>query len=82
MFDHHAEVQGPWAGGWMVAAIAGLFAAVCARAIGEVGISPSVLVGAVTFLVFGVLLGSGGVELTAAAHDRHDGHGHHDHGHH
>ena len=82
MSDHHAEVQGPWAGGWLVAALAGLFAAICARAIGEVGISPSVLVGGLTFLVFGVLMGSGGVELTAPAHGEDHGHGHDDHGHH
>jgi len=81
--DHaHAEVAGPWAGGWAVAALAGLFAAFAVRLIGEVGMSPAVLVGLVSFGVFGVLLGSGGVELMAAGEDDH-GHAHdHAHGHH
>lgn len=79
--DHshdQAPVDGPWAGGWLVAAVAGLIAATLARLLGDVGISPAVLVGAVTFGVFGVLLGNGGVELVAG-----DDHGHddHDHGH-
>lgn len=75
---HHGAVDGPWAGGWLVAAVAGLFAALVARGIGEVGISPAVLMGGVTFLVFGVLLGSGGVELTLdASHGDDHGHGHH-----
>ena len=78
--DHSHDqtpVDGPWAGGWLVAAVAGLIAAVLARLLGEVGISPAVLVGAVTFGVFGVLLGNGGVELGAV-----EDHGDHDHGHH
>jgi hypothetical protein len=80
--DHshdHAAVDGPWAGGWLVAAVAGLIAAVLARVLGEVGISPAVVVGAVVFGVFGVLLGNGGVELMAVEdHGDHDhGHGHH-----
>ncbi len=62
--DHTADV-GPWAGGWMVAAIAGLIAATLARLVGEVGISAAFLLGVLVFGVFGVLLGSGGVELTA-----------------
>lgn len=75
---HHEPVDGPWAGGWLVAAVAGLFAALVARGIGDVGMSPAVLVGGVTFLIFGVLLGSGGVELTAAAgHGDSHAHGHH-----
>ncbi len=76
--DHshdQAPVDGPWAGGWLVAAVAGLIAATLARALGEVGISPAVLVGAMVFGVFGVLLGSGGVELGAVA-DHGDGHDH------
>lgn len=80
MSDHHdhAAVDGPWAGGWLVAAGAGLLAAVIARALGDVGMSPAFVVGLVTFGVFGVLLGSGGVER--AEFDAHgDGHGH---GHH
>ena len=79
--DHshdQAAVNGPWAGGWLVAAVAGLIAAILARALGDVGMSAAVLVGAMVFGVFGVLLGSGGVELTAvdAGHD-HDHGGHH-----
>ena len=79
--DHshdQAPVDGPWAGGWLVAAVAGLIAASIARGVGEVGISPAILVGTMVFGVFGVLLGSGGVELTAvdAGHD-HDPAGHH-----
>jgi len=81
MSDHHdhAPVDGPWAGGWLVAAGAGLLEAIIARAIGDVGMSPAVLVGLVSFGVFGVLLGSGGVELSADAsgHDEGHGHGHH-----
>lgn len=77
--DHshdQAPVDGPWAGGWLVAAVAGVIAATLARLLGEVGVSPAVLVGVVTFGVFGVLLGNGGVELVAG-----DAHGHDDHGH-
>lgn len=75
---HHETVEGLWPGGWLVAAVAGLFAALVARVIGETGISPAVLMGSVTFLVFGVLLGSGGVELTLdAGHGDDHGPGHH-----
>ena len=81
MSDHHdhAPVDGPWAGGWLVAAGAGLLTAIVARALGDVGMSPAVLVGLVSFGVFGVLLGSGGVELNkdAGGHDEGHGHGHH-----
>ena len=74
----HAPVDGPWAGGWLVAAAAGLIAALIARAIGDVAMSPAVLVGLVTFGVFGVLLGSGGVERsTAYGTGDGTGHGHH-----
>lgn len=59
----------------MVSAVAGLIAAVAARAIGEVSLTPAVVVGLVTFGVFGVLLGAGGVERVDG--DGHgDGHGH------
>lgn len=78
--DHeHAAVDGPWAGGWLVAALSGLIAAALARVLSDVGVTPAALVGAVTFGVFGVLLGKGGVELGAVDHGDHD---HHDHGHH
>lgn len=73
-----APVDGPWAGGWVIAALAGLFAAWLAKMIGDVGTAPAALAAAVTFGVFGVLLGSGGVELTAAeGHGADDKHGHH-----
>lgn len=85
MADHHhdhAPVDGPWAGGWLVAAVAGLLAAVAARAMGEVTMTPAVIVGLVTFGVFGVLLGSGGVER-AEFDDHGDDHvGGHGHAHH
>lgn len=77
--DHshdHAAVDGPWAGGWLVAVLAGLIAAALARWIGDVGMSPAALVGVVVFGVYGVLLGSGGVELTALT-DAGAGHGGH-----
>lgn len=77
--DHeHAAVDGPWAGGWLVAALAGLIAAALARVLSDVGMTPAALVGAVSFGVFGVLLGKGGVELGEVDHGDHDhGHGHH-----
>ncbi len=81
MADHHHDhepVQGPWAGGWLVAVAAGVIAALVARTIGEVSLSPAAIVGLVTFGVFGVLLGSGGVER-AEFDDHGDSHGH---GHH
>lgn len=81
MSDHHhdhAPVDGPWAGGWLVAAVAGLIAAVAARAIGDVSLTPAVVVGLVTFGVFGVLLGAGGVErVDGDGHGDRHGHGHH-----
>jgi high-affinity Fe2+/Pb2+ permease len=82
MMDHshdHASVDGPWAGGWAVALVAGLFAAMIARVFGEVGLTAALLVGLVTFAVYGVLLGSGGVEVTVTEDHGagHDGHGHH-----
>lgn len=79
--DHgHAPVDGPWAGGWLAAAGAGLFAAIVARVLGDVGMSPAFLVGLTTFGVFGVLLGSGGVER--AEFGDHGAGGDHGHGHH
>lgn len=83
MSDHHHDVEpvaGPWAGGWLIALLAGLVAALLARGVAAVGMTPAMLVGAMTFLVFGVLLGSGGVELTldeAHGHGDDHGHGHH-----
>ncbi len=78
--DHSHEmtpVDGPWAGGWVVAAVAALFAAWVAKTIGAVGAAPTALVACMTFLVFGALLGSGGVELPAPSdHSAHDAHDH------
>ena len=58
-------VAGPWTGGWLIAALAGLFAVVIAKVIGNVGTAPAALVGLVTFGVHGLLLGTGGVEMAA-----------------
>ncbi len=76
--DHahdHAPVDGPWAGGWLVAVAAGLIAAVLARWLGGTGTTAAALVGAVVFGVYAVLLASGGVEVTVTA-DHGEGHGH------
>jgi high-affinity Fe2+/Pb2+ permease len=81
MMDHahdHGSVDGPWAGGWLVAVLAGLIAAALSRWLGDVGTTAAALTGAMVFGVYGVLLGSGGVELSVSQ-DHGDGH---DHGHH
>ena len=85
--DHHASVDGPWAGGWFVAVLAALIAVGLARWLGEIDGFAAVIVALVVFGVYAVLLGNGGVEL-AEVHghdgDDHD-HGHgqdHGHGHH
>ena len=83
--DHshdHASVDGPWAGGWLVAVLAALIAVGLARWLGEISGFAAVIVGLVVFGVYAVLLGNGGVELTEAAghgddHDHDHGHGHH-----
>lgn len=75
--DGHDAVDGPWAGGWMAAAVAGLIAATLARVLGEVGMSPAFALGAMVFGVFGVLLGSGGVELTSVDHGADHANDHH-----
>ncbi|MGQ0610280.1 MAG: hypothetical protein ACT4N9_04145 [Paracoccaceae bacterium] len=73
-----APASGPWAGGWLISALAGLFAAAVAFWIGGTGAAPAAAVGVLTLVVHGVLLGAGGVEQTAVS-----GHeGGHDHGHH
>lgn len=75
--DHshdHATVDGPWAGGWIVALVAGVIAASLARWMGDVGFAPALAIGALSFGVYGVLLGSGGVERSPASDDDH---GHH-----
>ena len=73
-----APASGPWAGGWLIAALAGLFAAGVASAIGGAGAWLAAAVGVLTFLVHGVLLGSGGVEQTTSADHggEHDPHHH------
>lgn len=73
-----APASGPWAGGWLIAALAGLFAAAVATVIGGAGAVPAAAVGALTLVVHGVLLGSGGVEQTTVSGPE----GGHDHGHH
>lgn len=76
--DHahdHETVDGPWAGGWLVAVAAALIAAGLAVWLGEVGGFAMVIVGLLVFAVYAVLLGNGGLELTVV-----DGHGD-DHGH-
>lgn len=82
--DHahdHASVDGPWAGGWLVAVVAALIASGLAVWLGDVGGLAMVIVGLVVFGVYAVLLGNGGVEVTVTddhgpAGDDH-GHGHH-----
>lgn len=85
--DHsydHAPVDGPTASGWGLAALLGLLAAAASLWLGDLGNTAVALIGLVTFGVFGVLLGAGGVELTVTeGHgDSHDAHGHGAHGHH
>jgi hypothetical protein len=81
MMDHshdHASVDGPWAGGWGVAVLAGLIAAGLATWLGGATGSAAGVIGLVAFGVYAVLLGKGGMELTVTADH---GHGH-DAGHH
>ena len=76
--DDVAQASGPWAGGWLIAAVAGLVAVVIAKVIGDVGTAPAAAVGALTFVVHGVLLGTGGVELgTGHGDDPHHAHAPH-----
>lgn len=77
-----APVAGPWAGGWLIAALAGAFAALIALYVGGAGSAPAAAAGVLSFLVHGVLLGSGGVEITDAGDHDGDHDGGHDHGHH
>lgn len=80
--DHaheHDAVDGPWAGGWLVAVLAALIAVGLARWLGEIGGLAAVIVGLVVFGVYAVLLGNGGVALSEVhSNEGHDhGHGHH-----
>jgi hypothetical protein len=83
MMDHshdHGAVDGPWAGGWLVAVAAGLIAAFLARWLGGAEMSAAGFIGVVVFGVYAVLLGNGGVELTVTEDhgaDHGHGHGHH-----
>lgn len=75
--DHHEPVAGPWAGGWLIAALAALAAVGMTRMVSGVGADALILIAGVTFLVTGVLCGNGGVELTLSEGHGHDGHDHH-----
>jgi predicted flap endonuclease-1-like 5' DNA nuclease len=60
MADHmqgEGEPEGPWVGGWLLSALAGLIAAIMARFVGDVGFGAVLLVALLVFGVFGVLLG-------------------------
>jgi hypothetical protein len=73
--DHHFDDEtGPWPMGWAIAILASILAVVLVVAIGGATGAAGLLTGLVTFGVFGVLLGSGGVER--AAQDGHDPHTH------
>jgi hypothetical protein len=81
VMDHSHEqmaVDGPSLGGWGVAVVAGLIAAGLAVWLGAATASAAGVIGLVTFGVYAVLLGKGGMEVTVTA-DHGDGH---DHGHH
>lgn len=68
--DHHATTEPLLATGWVYALIGGAIAAGLTAVMGASLIAVVVL-GVVSFAVFGVLLGKGGVELTEG--DDHDG---------
>ena len=65
--------DGGWPNGWLIAAVAGVIAAILARWIGDTGMAAAVLAGIFVFLVFGVLLGMFWGAPAAGGHD--DGHG-------
>jgi hypothetical protein len=72
--DHsqaETATQGPWPLGWAIAALAGAVAFVLASAIAGAGFWAAFSIAALSFGVFGVLLGAGGVERTAPS-DSHD----------
>ena len=75
--------DGGWPNGWLIAAVAGVIAAILVRWIGDTGMAAAVLAGIFVFLVFGVLLGmfwgapaSGGQDDHGQDHSHDDGHGH------
>lgn len=79
--DHahdHAPALGLMATGWLVALLAGAVAGGLAAVIGGASLTAALIIAAVSFAVFGMLLGQGGVELNAATagdHADHDPHG-------
>jgi uncharacterized membrane protein YeaQ/YmgE (transglycosylase-associated protein family) len=72
---HEAEPVTPWPGGWLVALLAGLFGAVLARWLGEVGMGTATGIGAFVFLVHAVVLALHWSEPVAQG-EGHDGHHH------
>ncbi len=86
MSDEHPHFDaetGPWPLGWAVAFGAGAVAAVLAGGVGGADSTAALVIGAVSFAVFGVLLGAGGVERTTPAEGEHDhSHDHSNGGHH
>ena len=75
------NAEGGWPGGWLVAAVAGVIAAILARWLGDVGMAAAVLAGIFVFLVFGILLGMFWAAPATADHGDHN-HGGHDGGSH
>jgi hypothetical protein len=76
---HFDAEEGPWHMGWAIALGAGVLAALTASYIGGAAGFAGFVIGLLSFGVFGVLLGAGGVERTAGAHVHDHGHdgGHH-----
>lgn len=82
MSDHQVmESEGPAASNWLWALVAAVVGAIGARWLGEVGIAPALLFGAVVFVVYAVLLAQFWEPAPSADHDHGHGHGHDDHGH-
>jgi hypothetical protein len=81
--DHPEPVAGPWAGGWLIAALAAVAAVGMTELVTQVGAPALIAVAALTFFVTGFLCGNGGVELTHSEdHGKGNGHGDHSHDHH
>lgn len=70
--DNHAPTKPLLASGWLFASIGGAIAAGLTAVMGA-SLMAVLVVGLVSFGVFGVLLGKGGVELAEGGHD-HGGH--------
>jgi hypothetical protein len=77
--SHFDAEEPPWLMGWGLALGAGLLAAVLTAYIGGASAMAGFVVGLVSFGVFGVLLGAGGVSRSAPIAANHDDHaaGHH-----